>query len=178
VEDGPGRRVGLIRCLVRPPEDCADLSDAFEQLERNIKRIKWLDPFATDLALERYPWLGTRRAEIVAALGSLMHPIMTKRDSVTYSKANIVSSITHERCIAHTAAIAELFMDRFDPEAPLSDEALEEKAARLRAEIERGVEEMTASILLNKMIDIIFHTKKTNLFMKNRCVYPLRPRIV
>lgn len=44
-------------------------------------------------------------------------------------------------------------MDRFDPEVPLCDDALEEKAAWLRVEIERGVEDTMASILLNKMIE-------------------------
>uniref|UniRef100_A0A6U5DND6 Glutamate/phenylalanine/leucine/valine/L-tryptophan dehydrogenase C-terminal domain-containing protein n=1 Tax=Corethron hystrix TaxID=216773 RepID=A0A6U5DND6_9STRA len=183
VSDGENGSVSLLRGLVWPPKSATtetDICRATVQLERNIKSIKWLDPFALDLVLERYPFLGTRKAEIISAFGSLMHPIMAKVDSAVYTKANIHNFITERRYVGHAAEIAELFMDRFNPEAPMSDEMLKEKVNKITEDIDREVEDLTASILLKKMLDIIIHTKKTNLFMRNRYALGMRldPKIM
>merc|ERR1711957_734681 len=103
-----------------------------------------------------------------------MHPIMSKQNAMVFSKGNILETVTKDRYVDHAVAIADLFMDRFNPKEPLSDEELEQRSARLRDVIDNEVEDTPAQKLLNKMIDIVKYTLKTNIYMNNRYALGLR----
>ena len=122
----------------------------------------------------RYPWLGVTRGEIITALGSLMHPILFKEHSVIYTKANIFEAITKERFIDHSAAIASLFLDRFNPRKPFTDFHFDERVEVLRENILAEVEDTLATQCLLKMIDIVKHTLKTNVYLPNRYALSMR----
>jgi hypothetical protein len=79
-----------------------------------------------DLVFDRYPWLGVKRGEIVTAIASLMHPVMSKQNALVYSKANILEALTKERYIEYASQIADLFLERFNPttERMAEEEAL------------------------------------------------------
>jgi len=47
-----------------------------------------------DLVIDKYPWLGIDRAEVITAFCSLMHPVMAKENSFIFSKANILDTVT------------------------------------------------------------------------------------
>lgn len=84
--------------------------------------------------------------------------------------------------ISHTAKIADLFLDKFKPENPLGD-ASDEFQARvrdIRAAIDSDVEESSVTDVLYRMIDIVGHTLKTNVYMQNRYALSLRldPRVM
>ena len=122
----------------------------------------------------RYPWLGVTRGEIITALCSLMHPILYKEHSVIYTKANIFEAITKERFIDHSAAIASLFLDRFNPRRPFTDFNFDERVGVLRDNIQAEVEDSLAVACLLKMIDIVKHTLKTNVYLPNRYALSMR----
>jgi len=180
VSDGENGNVTLLRMLVSPTDSDAENEETFRLLKREIKRSKWLDPTTMDLVFYRYPWLRVQRGEIITAFCSLMHPVMGKENPLAYSKANILEAVTKERYIGHAASIADLFLDRFNPTRPLSDKDLEARSEQLRKTIDSDVEDTNASELLNKMIDIVKHTLRTNIYLPNRYALGLRldPRIM
>jgi len=180
VSDGYNGNVTLLRLLVCPTDKEAENEETFRLLKQEIKRSKWLDPTTMKLVFERYPWLGISRGEIITAFCSLMHPVMGKENPLAYSKANIFEAVTKERYIAHSASITDLFLDRFNPNEPMSDEELDARSEQLRKKIDGSVEDTTASELLNKMIDIVKHTLRTNIYLADRYSLGLRldPKIM
>lgn len=120
-----------------------------------------------NLVFDRYPWLGISRAEILTALVALTHAIMAKNHPVVYSKANILHTVTRERYISHAANVADLFLDRFHPSHSLSDkDAFLKRTESLRSSIENNVENSMAVEFLNKMIDIVQYTLRTNIYLE------------
>ena len=124
----------------------------FNLLKKELKRSKWLSPATMELVYEKQPWLGVRRGEIITAMCTIMHPIMSKVNAIAFSKGNILETVTKDRYVKHAASIADLFLDRFNPKGPLTDEELEERSRQLHAIIEAEVEDTPAQELLLKMI--------------------------
>ncbi len=116
---------------------------------------------------DRYPWLGIRQAEIITAFVALTHAIMAKNHPVVYSKANILHTVTRERYISNAANVADLFLDRFHSSRQLiDDEAFLKRTESLRSSIENNVENSMAVELLNRMIDIVHHKLRTNIYLE------------
>lgn len=174
VSDGENGDVTLLRLLIAPLEEELANESNFAKLKSELKRSKWLDPYTMDLVMDKYPWLGIERGEIITAFCSLMHPVMAKQNSFIFSKANILDTVTKERYISHAAAIADLFLARFNPKDPLPDDLYEKSIEDLRSSIDTSVEDTTSSEILYKMIDIVKHTLKTNMFLENRYAFGLR----
>jgi glutamate dehydrogenase len=179
VPDGDNGNITMLRMLVAPIDGELGSGD-FDVLAREVKRCKWLDPATMDLVFDRYPWLGVTRGEIITALCSIMHPILYKEHSVIYTKANIFETVTKERFIDHSAAIASLFLDRFNPHTPSSNFQFEERVEVIRSNIQADVEDTLATQCFMKMIDIVRHTLKTNIYLPSRYALALRldPKIM
>ncbi len=178
IDDGDNGNVTLLRVLAQPIEE---QEPSFDLLKQEIKRSKWLDNATMDLVFDQYPWLGVRRGEIITAMCSLMHPVLAKENPLVYSKANILHMITKPRMMPHAAKIADLFLERFNPLNPLKDEAaFTQRKEEILASIESDVEDSVTIRLLRKMIDIVSHTLKTNIYMQNRYALGIRldPRIM
>jgi len=175
ISDGENGTVTMLRMLVTPVNGDYVPDELFDELARVLKRAKWLDDATLNLVLDRYPWLGVKRGEIITAFCSLLHPIMAKQNAFVYSKANITDTVTKERNISHAAAIADLFLEKFDPHRErLSNEDFMRKCDVLRTAIGNDVEDSTASTLLIKMIDVVCKSLKTNIFMEDRYSLGLR----
>ncbi len=174
VKDGENGDVTLLRIMASPTSPDVIQENTFQIMKRELKRTKWLDPSTMELVFDRYPWLGVNRGEIITALCSLMHPVMAKQNALAFSKANILSTVTTERIIPYSAAIADIFLDRFQPRHHLTDEELKVRSEELRSKIDRDVEDSSASELLNKMIDIVHHTLRTNIYLYDRYALGLR----
>jgi glutamate dehydrogenase len=176
IPDDDNGSVTVLRMLVAPIEDLGGhKQETFDHLARDLKRVKWLDPYTMNLVFDRYSDLGVTRGEIITCFAALMHPVMAKENALAYSMANIRDTLTHKRVIEHSTAIADLFLDRFNPHEPLSEHDYENRRRQLRETIESDeVEDTVASILLLKMIDIVDHTLKTNVYMPNRYSLALR----
>eukprot|EP00986_Skeletonema_menzelii_P001593 scaffold419_cov147-Skeletonema_menzelii.AAC.7 len=180
VSDGDNGTITLLRMLVTPVNGARGDEATFNLLQQELKRCKWLSDSTMELVFEKQPWLGVRRGEIITAMAAIMHPIMSKLNAIAFSKGNILETITKDRYINHAASIADLFLDRFNPKGPLSDEELEAKSKELLSIIDNEVEDTSAQALLTKMIDIVKHTLRTNIYMNNRYALGLRldPRIM
>jgi len=168
VSDTDNGMVTLLRMLVQPMHDVVVNEATLLLLKRELKRSKWLDPSTASLVFDRYPWLGVKRGEIITAFCSLMHPIMAKKNNLIFSKANILETVTNEKNIGLAAEVADLFLDRFNPKAPLSDEELESRSCDLITKIKNDTEDTNGADLLEKMIEIVKHTLKTNIYLKDR----------
>ena len=152
VQDGDNGNVTLLRMLVSPANGARTDEATFEILKQELKRSKWLSPATMELVYKKQPWLGIRRGEIITAMCTILHPVMSKENSILFSKGNILDTVTKDRYVDHAAAIADLFLDRFNPKCPLSDTELEKRSEDLRSVIDTEVEESTAQELLFKMI--------------------------
>ena len=177
VPDGDNGSVTLLRMLVAPIGN-PELS--LETLKVELKRAKWLDPATMELVFERYPELGVTRGEVITAMASLMHPVLAKENAVAYSKANILETLTRERFLPHAAAIADLFLDRFRPDDPMSDGEYQTRCQQIREAIDSDVEDTVGVELLYKMMEIVDCTLKTNVYMPDRYALSMRldPRIM
>lgn len=181
IDDGDNGSVTLLRVLAKPLEGAVVEEATFELLMQEIKRSKWLDNTTMDLVFDKYPWLGVRRGEIITAMCSLMHPVLAKINPLVYSKANILHMVTQPRMIPHAAKIADLFLERFNPENPLKDETVfAERQREIQTAIKSDVEDSVTTDILNKMLDIVSHTLKTNIYLPNRYALGMRldPRIM
>jgi glutamate dehydrogenase len=118
VKDGNNGEVTMIRMCVEADEgfDTAALDDLeheeWNAVKKDMKRIKWLDPYTMDLVMERFPWLGIQKGEIITALTNLVHTPLSKKSSVEFSKFNINNTVTNKRYINHSDRIASLFTER------------------------------------------------------------------
>ncbi|KAL7542946.1 hypothetical protein ACHAXR_012240 [Thalassiosira sp. AJA248-18] len=168
VTDGDNGTVTLLRMLVTPVNGAKGDEPTFNLLKQELKRSKWLTPSTMKLVYEKQPWLGVRRGEVITAMCTIMHPIMSKQNAIAFSKGNILETVTKDRYVNHAAAISDLFLDRFNPKDPLSDKELEQRSEGLKAIIDNEVEDTPAQEMLLKMIDIVKHTLKTNIYMNNR----------
>jgi glutamate dehydrogenase len=165
--------------LVTTPQKDVD----FDLLMQEIKRSKWLDATTMDLIFDKHPWLGVRRGEIITGMCALMHSILSKENGLMYSKGNILDMVTHPRMIGHASKIADLFLDRFHPDESkrcADDQLLSERIEAIAKDIDSGVEDTVTTQLLMKMLDIVKHTYKTNVYMQNRYAlgFRLDPRIM
>ncbi|MGV2436020.1 MAG UNVERIFIED_CONTAM: hypothetical protein LVT10_14970 [Anaerolineae bacterium] len=178
--DGDNGSVTILRMLVAPIHNKTDNDGTFETLRREIKRVKWLDPSTSNLVFERYPHLGVTRGEVITAFCALMHPVMAKGNALAYSKANILETVTEERFIQHATAIADIFLDRFNPESPLGDEEYRARCQAVRNVIESDVEDTTASALFFQNVRYHRSHPETNAYMPDRYALALRldPRVM
>ena len=181
VPDGDNGNITMLRLLVSPSMSSGNNGTAavseeetFDVLRRELKRAKWLDSSTMNLVFDRYLWLGLTRGEIITAMCSLIHPVLAKENSLVYSKSNILETVTRERFINHAAEVTDMFLDRFNPRNPLSDQDLEQRIAALRNAVANDVEDTVATKVLDKMIDVVKHTLKTNVYLPDRYALSFR----
>lgn len=167
--------VTMLRTLVTPVKGTtAATPETFELLAHELKRAKWLDPATNELVFERFPDLGVTRGEIITGLCAAMHPVLAKKSALTFSNTNIYNIVSNPRFIGHAAAIADLFLDRFRPANPLSEQDFEQRCEAISKAIDSDVEDSVATEVLLKMVDMVKHTLKTNVYMPDRYALSLR----
>ena len=88
----------------------------------------------------RHPGLGLERSEVIVALANMVYGTLNKQNPWAYSKTQIYEWLDNPRYVKHAAAAADLFCERFDPDAPIEEELAKEKAEGIRAVIKRDVE--------------------------------------
>jgi len=174
VSDDDNGSVTILRMFAAPTTGRESTEENLRAMARELKRSKWLDPATMDLVFDTYPWLGVWRGEVITALCALMHPIMAKENRFVYSRGHIYDMVTMERNIRTAAAIADLFLARFNPAGPMGDAEFGAACRTIQESIASDVEDTMASALLNKMITIVSHTLKTNIYMPHRYALSLR----
>lgn len=178
LKDEDDTSVTLLRLLVTP-QDTSRKCD-FDILMQDLKRCKWMDNTTMDLVFDKHPWLGVRRGEVITGMCALMHSILAKQNHLVYSKGNIYSMLTGPRTIGHSAKIADLFLDKFNPKGPHKDSEVQAQIDEIIKSIESDVEDTITCELLIKMLDIVKYTYKSNIYMPNRYAlgFRLDPKIM
>jgi len=150
-----------------------------------LKRAKWYDQETVDLGLNRRPELGLDRAEVVTCLCSLIHGPLCKQNSHAYSSIKaIVSTVDSDRrFVSIASSIADLFLDKFSPDGPITPSEYARRERELRDKIEYAQPEnpkvdpkrvIDAKVVLNKMLDAVTCTLRTNFYNADRYALSLR----
>lgn len=156
-------------------------------LQKDLERAKWLDDTTTEL-VDKHPFLGMDKAEVITALCSLLHGPLSKVNPTTYSSiSTIIKILDNQHVIPRADEIAALFLDKFRPMAAGSDGrfvGISEADFNSRvAKIEEHVNVLQnehSRILLQRMLNVVRNTLRTNFYNKDRYALSLRvdPRIM
>lgn len=183
VEDDENGNVCMLRLLISDitqEDDHVMTNEKIQVLSNELQRTKWLDPKTMDLVFNKYPGIGLPKCEVITCFCSLLHPVMTNKNSYAFSMGNIYDIITSERYINYAEVIAELFLNKFHPNASKNVFVLQEQQDVIVKKLNDEVEDTVAKELLLKMVDVVNHCLKTNVYVENRYSLGLRldPRIM
>eukprot|EP01033_Poteriospumella_lacustris_P003883 gene3883-2760_t len=174
--DIPGQ-VTILRLLVSPTDESKNLNSnpAFaEVLARDLRRAKWFDNSTTELGLNKHPHLGLDKAEVITALGSMLHGPLYKLDSASFSSIqSILQLVEGNQNIAVAEKIAALFLDRFNPANPLPNDEFKRRSDEIRSKIPTLPSE-ASKLLIGKMLDAVHATLRTNFYNADRYALSLR----
>ena len=140
-------------------------SELWDTLRRDLIRLKWLDQHALDFAY-RHPDLSLTRAEIIDGLCDLIHQTLVKVNPFAFNQDRIRNLA--EKNLAPALQIANLFLDRFHPENPLTDDEYQARSSEIDRDIDKMVDLEDARIVLRRMIDAITATLRTNVYLEDR----------
>ena len=178
-DDGPHGFVTLLTYVVQSPERTAiDPSSAlWTTLKADLLRTKWIGDAAFEFARQNKS-LGLTRAEVVTALLSLSHQILVRENPFAFARDRVFALTT--KIPRLLGSIAELFLDRFRPGAPLSEGAFTQRVAQLKEEAERSLEAEDARRVTLTVIAAVEATLRTNAHVPTRYGLGLRldPRLM
>jgi glutamate dehydrogenase len=178
--------VTMVRLLVSPnPSEPSPSNPLFGPrfipvLTKDLKRAKWLDDSTMELGLVTCPQMGIDRAEVVTALACMLHGPLNKmvRGVFPSTKAIINEITSHPLLIKLLMDITELFLNRFMPgRSEAEQEASVLRNAQRAADITRELHDVmnpAAKIALQKMLEAVMLTLRTNFFFEDRWALSLR----
>ena len=173
IQDPPNGQISLLGFVVQDAEGNAidAESELWRRIRRDLLRIKWIDETVLSLA-DRQPDLGIVRAEVAVTLAHLVHQVLVKENPYAFARDRIVRLI--ERHMDQTKEIVSLFLDRFDPDDPISPATYQQRHDAICDEIESEVDLEDARTLLNRMLDAVHATLRTNVWLEERYALSLR----
>lgn len=165
--------VSPMTCLDNETSSSVD----WDEISHSLKYLKWVDDRVLDLASQHsasYPNLTLHRAEIIIALGNLLHGVLAKVDPFAYALGRIFSCLESNLDLA--IDIARVFELKFDPEGQQlsSPENFERDVKKVEADIRRNVEPEDEILLFQKMLEAVRATLRTNRFVEDRFALALR----
>lgn len=169
--------VTMLRMLVESVdgEDLSADSEFTQRLVKDLKRAKWLDPEVVDLGLNSFPNLGIEKAEVIYCFCSMLHAPLAKMNpnafpSITSSLSMLKSNPVY---MGVAEQIADLFLERFNPASPLSETSFREREKSIRAK-SNNLQLDTVKLVLDKMMDGVAATLRTNVYNEDRYALSLR----
>ncbi len=176
INDAPNGMIGLLGFVVSVPmaEGAGPIdpqSELWRFLERDLLRNKWLDNRTLELAY-RHDELDCDHAEIITCFADLAHQVLVKMNPYAFSPDRILRLI--ERNLQQSLAITDLFLDRFNPEQPLDDDAFERRCEGIRADIKERVDLEDARTVLLKILEAVGSVLRTNVYLHDRYGLALR----
>jgi glutamate dehydrogenase len=173
VFDGSNGSISLLGFVVEGPDGHAVDPDGqlWCRVRRDLLRVKWVDDRCIEID-RTHPQLDLAHAELIIGLGDLIHQILVKRNPYAFTSDRI-RRLT-ETNIDLAAAICDLLLQRFNPEAPLEDNAFWTDVRRLQQRVEAEVDLEDARTVLKSMIEAVTSVQKTNLFLEDRYALSLR----
>ena len=172
VFEADGGGVSLLSYVVHGPAGALEPGDPlWRRLSSELRRIKWVDDLAIELAAKHVE-LGLLRAEVIHAIALLAHQVLTWENPYAFARDRILQLA--ERYLPASRSVADLFLDRFDPTGALDDASFAAKATEAAEAIERDVDPPDARRLLATMLDIVEGTFRTNAHLQGRYALALR----
>jgi glutamate dehydrogenase len=173
----PDQSVVMLRLLVSPSAGGRNLNTDAEfaaTLRRDLQRIKWLDDSTTNLGLTRHPSLGLDKAEVITAYCSMLHGPLYKVDPQNFASISSIVELvaSNDKHVGIADSIATLFLERFNPKAPLPEAEFQARSGEIRQKI--GSMQVAGQVLLNKMLDSVHATLRTNFFHPDRYALSMR----
>ena len=152
-----------------------DMSEITEQLMHDIKKLKWIDDKVINLA-DRHEHISFGEAEIITALASLVHGPLSKKNRHAFTRTGLFDLLEKPENLAVADQIASLFLAKFDPNNPLTGDALTDAAAKIQSTIDVAVApgSIEGQALLEAMLDGVMKTIRTNYFVGSRYALGLR----
>jgi glutamate dehydrogenase len=173
ISDGKNGSISLLGFVVHGPGGRAidPASPLWQNVRRDLLRIKWMDQRTLNLAY-RHPDLNLTRAEIITGLGDLIHQCLVKVNPYAYNPDRI--AMLCERNLTSVTSIADLFIERFDPKQPLTDQAFATRCTALQKEFDSTVDGEDARTVLRKMLDAVRAVLRTNVCLEDRWGFAMR----
>lgn len=174
-------KVSLVQVMVQAEESpdgqdpLREGSDFWATMMRDLRRAKWLDATTLEFGLLSHPEVGLARAEIITCLCSMIHSPLYNIDAQTFpSIKSILQSIDSKPIHLQIAcSIADLFLARFNPADPLDGAAYEAQCQNISSKI-ATMQFHGAKITLNKMLQAVTATLRTNVHHERRYALSLR----
>ncbi|MHC5113461.1 MAG: NAD-glutamate dehydrogenase domain-containing protein [Planctomycetota bacterium] len=173
VDDPPHGSISMLGFVVQAPGGgpIKEKSALWAEVRRDLLRNKWVEHRTLQLAY-RNPSLGIERAEILTALADLAHQVLVKHNLYAFSAERI--HLLMEREIDHAARIADLFLARFDPSAPLDDDAMAQAVKEIQHAIDNDVDLEDARTILTRLLRLLQGVLRTNVYIEERYALGMR----
>ncbi|MAB83902.1 MAG: hypothetical protein CMJ24_10790 [Phycisphaerae bacterium] len=173
VDDGDNGSISILGFVVQTESGHAidPEGELWQQVRRDLMRIKWVDASAIDLD-RRHPELNLTCAELLIALGCLSHQVLVKQNPYAFTVDRIRRLV--EANIEVAASITDLMKHRFDPADPMPDSDFWTAVRRLQRRIEDQIDLEDARTVLHCMLDAVTATYKTNLYLEDRYALSMR----
>ena len=173
VDDGDNGWITLVGCVVQGPDGgpIEEESELWQEVRKDLLKLKWLDPRTVNLGYS-FPELDLERAEIITALLDLVYQSLVKQNPYAFNPTRLDAMARDNITISNS--IAELFINRFNPDSPLSSDEYASTKQQLIEDIENNVDLEDAQSLFFKMIEAIDAVKRTNLFVEHRYALGMR----
>ncbi|EQC28841.1 hypothetical protein SDRG_13354 [Saprolegnia diclina VS20] len=169
--------VSMVRILVSPSEEDhrANVKLDWKEIAADLKYLKWLDDRPLNMAL-KHKNVSISHAEIITTYAHMLHGMLAKVDPYAYSLPRILEVLNQPQHVGLAAQIADLFLERFDPNAPkkMSSDEFNARREAIKIDIRRNVEAEDTIRLLNTMVDAVGATLRTNRYVKHRYALALR----
>lgn len=152
-------------------------------MKRDLIRVKWLDDLTIRLGIQgHHPSIGLEKAEIISSFSSMLHGILYQKYPHAFPSIHSIIEflIGNKKYIELSTSIAQLFLDRFNPKNPLSDDDFNQRSTALSNKIMSSIQVESACFLFNKMLESVHGTYRTNIYNDNRYALSLRvdPKIL
>lgn len=173
VNDGANGSISFVGFVVTSPDGGPVNAESanWQRVQHDLERIKWTDRRAIDLN-QRHQDLDLTHSELLVALGDLSHQLLTHRNRWAFTSERVRRLAVENLALAN--AVCDLFLDRFQPDHPLSEELFSDRSADLRNRIEDDVDLEDARIVLHTMLNAVTATYRTNIYIRGRYALSMR----
>jgi len=161
-------------CLIRTLFEAKEYYDEhkMDQMRQELQVLKWLDDTVINWAQSTD--ISYAEAEIANTIGNLVFTIVNKEHPHAYTLDRVTQIIQFPEHLEISKKIARLFLDKFNPDGPISPEDFKRKAEEIKKDIFGNVQGTIQQHLFIKMVVGIEKTLRTNFFLPTRMSLSLR----
>jgi len=164
-EDG---QLVLSRALLIPPEGMEMTNEKMEELESNLRRLKFLDDHVFQWYEMCHPQWSLIECEVLHCLANLVFGPLNKDLPHAFTLDRLRDNLCMEEHRGLSKQIADLFMAKFDPNNRLSKTEFNQRVEYIREQIDKNIQTNIWQRMFHKMVDAVEGTLRTNLHLKNR----------